>query len=84
MEYTYTDAKEYCNRQKIDEKSSEVGVHPSQLWKYTETTRKLINKEGIWTSPKDVKWNFEKKKPELAGKGQNDGFLFMSIKRFCD
>ena len=82
MEYTYTDAKEYCNRQKIGEKSSEVGVHPSQLWKYNETTKILINKEGIWTSPKDVKWNFEKKEP--ADQGQNDGFFFMSIKRFCD
>ena len=82
MEYTYTDAKEYCNRQKIGEKSSEVGVHPSQLWKYNKTTKILINKEGIWTSPKDVKWNFEKKTP--ADKGQNDGFFFMSIKRFCD
>ena len=61
MMYTYTDAKEYCNRQKIGEKSSGVGIHSSQLWKYNESTETLINKEGIWTSPKDVKWNFEKK-----------------------
>ena len=54
--YTYNEAIKYCNRQEMDEKSTEVGIHTSQLWKFDKTTGTLINKEGIWTSPKDITW----------------------------
>ena len=44
--YTYSEAIQYCNRQEIDEKLTEVGIHSSQLWKFDETTKTLINKQG--------------------------------------
>ena len=54
--YNYTQAKEYCNRQG-DMKSTGVGTHASQLWKFDNTTKKLINKFGRWTSDPNVTWN---------------------------
>ena len=47
--YTYTEAIQYCNRQEIDEKSTGVGIHPSQLWKFNQTT-------GQTTGYLIVKW----------------------------
>ena len=57
--YTYTEAKEYCNRQG-GLKATEVGTHRSQLWRFNQTTGTLINK-GIWKSPKNVIWKMVEK-----------------------
>ena len=64
--YTYTEAKEYCNRQEIGEKSTRVGTHPSQLWKFNQTDGTLKNEEGIWTSPKDISWEMQKSNTQVG------------------
>ena len=58
--YNYTDAKEYCNRQG-DLKSTGVGTHASQLWKFHEINGTLINKEGLWRSDPNITWNIIEK-----------------------
>ena len=57
--YTYTQAKDYCNRQG-DSNSTGVGIHSSQLWMLFENGT-LKNKQNIWKSKKNVRWNIVRK-----------------------
>ena len=63
--YTYTEAKKYCKKGTLNRqgglKSTEVGTDSSQLWTFNHTTETLINKGGIWESPKSVTWKMETK-----------------------
>ena len=58
--YTYTEAKNYCNRQNLsDPNSTGEGIHSSQLWMLRNGT--LKNKLNIWKSEKNVLWKIEYK-----------------------
>ena len=63
--YTYTEAKNYCNRQNLsDPNSTGVGIHSSQLWMLTRrngTGHTLKNKLNIWKSKKNVIWEINHK-----------------------
>ena len=62
--YTYTEAKNYCNRQNLsDSNSTGVGIHSSQLWTLTRNDSRytLKNKLNIWKSEKNVIWEIEHK-----------------------
>ena len=62
--YTYTEAKNYCNRQNLsDSNSTGVGIHSSQLWTLTRNDSRytLKNKLNIWKSETDVIWEIEYK-----------------------
>ena len=58
--YTYTQANNYCHRQG-DSNSTGEGIHSSQLWMLSNGT--LKNKEKIWTSKKNVRWQIVPKDP---------------------
>ena len=79
--YTYSEAIQYCNRQEIDEKSTGVGIHSSQLWKFDKTTETLINKQGIWTSPKDVTWDIKRLDNWKDNKGKIGYKVAVSVKK---
>jgi hypothetical protein len=62
--YTYTEAKNYCNRQNLsDPNSTGVGIHSSQLWTLANNGKHntLKNKLNIWKSETNVTWELEYK-----------------------
>ena len=67
--YTYTEAKNYCNRQNLsDPNSTGVGINSSQLWTLANNGEHntLINKLNIWKSETNVTWELEYKDPKAC------------------